>query len=254
MPKINTPPQPPDKPEDTWVDTKSPDTVREMFTSISPTYDALNHILSLNTDKRWRRALARETLAPDTRRILDVCGGTGDLSQTLAQSAAKLGAAPTIICSDFTPAMVAIARDKFQATGGTSPLPLVADTTCLPFADAQFDLVTVAFGIRNVVDPAAGLAEMARVLRPGGAVAVLEFSRTRSWLINGGFNIYFRHILPAIGRIVTKSRAYHYLSKSVEKFPEGEEFCRMVSAATGSPTTAKRLSFGIATLYISRKA
>lgn len=244
-------------PEDEWIASKSPDTVRGMFTSISPTYDALNHILSLNIDKRWRRYTAQTTLIsrPGIRRILDVCGGTGDLALALQAEAARLGLCPTIISSDFTPAMTAIAKPKFQKAGSTqSILPLVADTTCLPFTDNSFDLVTVAFGIRNVVDTLGGLREMARVCSPGGQVAVLEFSKTRSPLINSGFQLYFTHILPTIGRLVTKTRAYSYLSKSVEAFPEGQQFCNMMSQATGSPTTATPLSYGIATLYLSQKA
>lgn len=247
---------PPDKPEDQWVKSKSPNIVRGMFASISPTYDALNHALSLNIDKRWRNTLSKTAIdAIRPQMILDVCGGTGDLSISLQSAAARAGYSPLIFCSDFTPEMLQIAQKKFAALHAeTTPLPVAADTTRLPFADNQFDLVTVSFGIRNVVDPLAGLKEMARVCRPGGMIAVLEFSKTRNKAIDLGFATYFRHILPFIGRTVTGSRAYSYLSKSVEQFPEGREFCDMMMKATGAPATARRLSFGIATLYTSIKA
>lgn len=225
-----------------------------MFTDISPTYDLLNHLLSLNIDKRWRRALARQTVSPSVGHILDVCGGTGDLALALAEEAHSQNIEPQIICSDFTPAMTAIADQKFASSKlGGKLRPMVADTTALPFPPESFDLVVVGFGIRNVVDPVAGLMEMSRVCRRGGTVAVLEFSRTRNPLINGCFNFYFSRILPFIGRIVTGTRAYSYLSKSVASFPEGANFCNMMSHATGAPTLATKLSFGIATLYISQK-
>ncbi len=243
-------------PEDEWVKSKSPDIVRSMFTEISPTYDTLNHVLSLNIDKRWRRTLARQTITPDVHHVLDICGGTGDLTLAMAAEANAKGLSPHIICADFTPAMTVIAKRKFEANDQASgpPVPLVADATRLPFRDDIFDLVTVAFGIRNVVDPINGLRELARVCKPGGQVVVLEFSRTRNPVIDGGFRFYFSQILPRIGQAVTGTRAYSYLSKSVERFPEGTEFQNMMSAATGAPATAQRLSFGIATLYISRKA
>lgn len=241
--------------EDTLVQTKAPDVVREMFHSISPTYDMLNHLLSLNIDKRWRRFVARQTINSTVADILDVCGGTGDMALSLAERINKLNQPARIVSSDFTAAMMQIGNRKFQkaAYGAANPVALVADTMGLPFRDHSFDLVTVAFGIRNVSDPLAGLKEMARVCRPGGTVAVLEFSKTRHALINGGFSLYFTRLLPLIGHAVTGTRAYSYLSKSVEKFPEGEEFGRLLSSATGGKVTMHRLSLGIATLYMSRK-
>jgi len=244
-----------EKPEDQLVKTKSPEVVRGMFAAISPTYDLLNHAFSLNIDKQWRKRLAGTTIKQSQpRQILDVCGGTGDLALALRQEALRQGLNPNIICSDFTPQMMELARKKFVPFNQAAPMPLVADTTRLPFHNDHFDLVTVAFGIRNVVDPLVGLQEMARVCRPGGTVAVLEFSRTRNVLIDGGFDLYFSHILPAIGKLVTGTRAYSYLSKSVDQFPEGAAFCSLMSTATGSETVARRLSFGIATLYTSIKA
>jgi demethylmenaquinone methyltransferase/2-methoxy-6-polyprenyl-1,4-benzoquinol methylase len=253
-------PSPEENPEDSLVQSKSPEKVQRMFNDISGTYDLLNHALSLNIDKRWRTFLARQVVQPATSRILDVCGGTGDLALALREEAQRQGANPVVICSDFTEGMMRIGQTKFQAlkplrasAALAPPLPLIADTTRLPFADSQFDGVTVAFGIRNVANPQLGLQEMARVCRPGGVVAVLEFSETRHPVINSGFRLYFRRVLPLIGRIVTGTRAYSYLSKSVEKFPEGEAFAAMLTHATGSPTQMHRLSLGIATLYLSWK-
>lgn len=245
------------KPEDELVQSKSPSAVRGMFAAISPTYDQLNHAFSLNIDKAWRRTLARKVIQKDKspQLILDVCGGTGDLTVALGKQAQSLNLSTRVICSDFTPEMTRIAKNKFERYGekGTRLIPFVADTTRLPFPDNTFDVVTVAFGIRNVYDPLVGLKEMARVCKPDGIVAVLEFSKTRSAIIDKGFALYFTHILPTIGRWVTGTRAYSYLSKSVEHFPEGQEFCNLMTEATGSSTDQKKLSFGIATLYTSTK-
>ncbi len=245
--------------EDSLIQTKSPRKVRQMFSDISPTYDAMNHLLSMNIDKRWRRFVARQVVHSDTSKILDVCGGTGDLAVALMDRASQLKATPFIVCSDFTASMMRIGRDKFTKIDSAinpaqPPVPLLGDTMNLPFPDDTFDLVTVAFGIRNVADADSGLREMTRVCKPGGTIAVLEFSETRHPIINGAFSLYFRHILPTIGRVVTGTRAYSYLQKSVEKFPEGEAFAAMLTEATGSTTRMNRLSFGIATLYTSRKS
>jgi len=232
---------------------KTPSGVRGMFTSIARTYDLLNHLFSMNIDKAWRRKTARATITPDTSNILDVCGGTGDLALALLKQSRKVAASPMVVCSDFTPAMMTLAQAKFRRKD-SGIIPLVADTMALPFPDNAFDVVTVGFGIRNVADTRAGLQEMARVCRPGGKVAILEFSKTRHPLVNWGFKLYFVHILPFFGRLVTGTKAYSYLSQTVEEFPEGAEFCALVSAATGSPCAATPLTFGIATLYVSTKA
>lgn len=232
---------------------KTPSGVRGMFTSIAQTYDLLNHLFSMNIDKAWRRKTARATVSPATSKILDVCGGTGDLALALLKQAQSLSARPTVICGDFTPAMMSLALTKFRRRE-SAVIPLVADTLALPFPDDAFDVVTVGFGIRNVANTRAGLKEMARVCRSGGKVAILEFSKTRHPLINWGFKLYFVRILPFFGRLVTGTKAYSYLSQTVEEFPEGVEFCALVSAATGSPCSATPLTFGIATLYVSTKA
>jgi len=227
-----------------------------MFNSISPTYDLLNNLLSANVDKWRRRTAAQKLVNRNTHAILDVCGGTGDLALALEAQSRRLKVTPRIISSDFAPAMMAIASRKFTAfskANCTQPIiPLVADTLSLPFRDAKFDLVTVAFGIRNVSDVQAGLAEMKRVCRLGGTIAVLEFSHPENPLFKAAYDIYFTRLLPWIGSKVARSNAYCYLTKSVSSFPNTREFAQMMSEVTGQKVTSKRLTFGIATLYFSK--
>jgi demethylmenaquinone methyltransferase/2-methoxy-6-polyprenyl-1,4-benzoquinol methylase len=241
--------------EDDLVASKSPAGVRAMFHAIAPTYDFLNRLLSLGIDQRWRRRVARLIISPPTRRILDVCSGTGDLALALAARARAVGAPVTVTACDFTPAMMARGRDKFAASPVASALPgaLVADTMRLPFASGTFDAVTVAFGIRNVADFRAGLHEMVRVCRPGGSVAVLEFSKPRNRVFSTLYGFYFHRILPRIGHAITGTRAYRYLPKSVAQFPEGPEFAACLAAIAGGPVEVIPVTGGIATIYIARK-
>lgn len=230
--------------------------IRRMFDAISPTYDLLNHLLSLDADRWWRRRTAHALITRDTRNVLDVCSGTGDLALAFAARARALGAGTEIVSVDFTPSMVRLALRKSGATGRkglSAPACAVADTLRLPFPDGAFDLVAVAFGIRNVSDTLAGLREMARVCRSGGKVAVLEFSRPGNAAMRMVYSLYSRHVLPSIGRVVSGSSAYGYLTKSVETFPEGENFARLLSEVTGSGTERTALSWGIATLYVSTR-
>ncbi len=239
--------------EDALVQSKSPAEIRGMFRDISPSYDFLNHLLSGNTDRRWRRFVARQVVRADTRAILDVCSGTGDLALALARRARELGAEPLVVGSDFTPAMMRIGRDKFLAAAGAA-MPSVGDTMRLPFPDCRFDVVTVAFGIRNVADPRAGLREMARVCRPGGTLAVLEFSHPANPLLRRLYYFYFFTVLPWVGRLISGSRAYTYLPKSVAKFPDRAEFSALLAEIAGGETKAFPLTFGIATLYVATRA
>lgn len=192
--------------------------VRGMFASIAPRYDLLNRLLSLGLDQRWRRGMVRHLppLAPGDR-VLDLCTGTGDVAITL-ERAVPPGA--HVHASDFCEPMVALAPAKCR---DLSPAPafLVADVLALPYGDARFSAVTVAFGLRNVQDPVAGLAEMARVLRPGGRLLVLEFSRPPGRLFARFYRFYFFKVLPLIGRVLSGSEidAYRYLPESVWAFP-----------------------------------
>jgi demethylmenaquinone methyltransferase / 2-methoxy-6-polyprenyl-1,4-benzoquinol methylase len=223
-----------------------------MFDAISPTYDFLNHLLSLNCDVRWRRFAAAKLMCSSIRSVLDVCAGTGDLALALQRRAHETDTAPSIHAADFSPAMIALAQNKFRAaTPRPCPEPLIADTLHLPFKPDSFDLVTVAFGIRNVCDLAAGLGEMVRVCRDGGRVAVLEFSTVSNPLLRGLFNLYFLRILPAVGRLISGTRAYTYLPKSVQQFPAHGEFVAMLERAAGGRVERFPLSFGIAALYVA---
>ncbi len=239
--------------EERFVGTKRPSEIRGMFHDISPTYDFLNHLLSLNIDRRWRRFVARKVMTGNPARVLDVCAGTGDLAIELTNEARRCGFATKVTASDFTPSMMRRGKNKFEQMEGGDEIPraMVADTMQLPFSTGSFDLATVAFGIRNVTDVSTGLAEMARVCRPGGRVAVLEFSQPRNRVIAWCYNRYFFGVLPWVGRLISGSRAYTYLPKSVAKFPDGDEFSRLLRQATGGEVTRHPLTFGIATLYIS---
>lgn len=237
-------------PEEQLVQNRTGAGVRQMFHDIAPTYDRLNHLLSCNIDKRWRARVAQLVVSAETKRILDVCAGTGDLAIAFANRAASVGTKPRIIAADFTPAMMRIGASKFQQE--KQPIvPLVADTLHLPFPDNSFDLVSVAFGIRNVSDYRAGLQEMARVCRPGGTIAVLEFSRPETHVLRHLYTFYFFKILPWIGRTITGTRAYTYLPNSVAAFPDRAEFAATLRNIATGAVVCQPLTFGIATLYIA---
>jgi demethylmenaquinone methyltransferase/2-methoxy-6-polyprenyl-1,4-benzoquinol methylase len=234
-----------------------------MFDAISPRYDLLNHLLSLNTDRRWRRKLARKVVSGvPVRRALDVCAGTGDLTFALADEIARNGGEAQICATDFVPGMIRIARRKSSERSGgkkahtasvarTTILPIIADTLHLPFRDGMFDVVSVAFGIRNVADTAAGLREMTRVCRGGGRVAVLEFSYPRNPIVRAVYRLYFHSLLPLVGRLVSGTNAYRYLPGSVDRFPEVWDFRALLAEVAGGPVTVVSLSMGIATLYVA---
>src|ERR1041385_1162655 len=186
-----------------------------MFSTIAGRYDLLNHLLSGNVDKRWRRIVAnrvREKLSSNDSRVLDVACGTGDLSITLFEIT---GAG--VVGTDFCRPMLEIAAGKIS---GRIRL-IEGDALGLPFRDGTFDVATIAFGLRNLSSVESGLAELARVLKPGGWVAVLEFSRPANAILRPLFNLYFRKLLPWMGGVVSGSRrAYVYLPASVKKFPD----------------------------------
>ena len=238
---------------------KSEHRIRRMFGEISGRYDLLNHLLSGGVDYYWRWRTVRKAPPLGVNPILDVCTGTGDLA--LAYWKRGRGLVP-VVGSDFTHEMLQIARKKAglpfpaeqQAT--YAPLEFVeADTQQLPFADDQFQLVTVAFGLRNVTDTRRGLREMARVCQPGGRVAVLEFSLPRNGLFRSVYLWYFRNILPLIGQLISRNRqlAYTYLPQSVAEFPQGEVLAGMMEECGLSQVRWTPMTFGIATLYIGHK-
>jgi demethylmenaquinone methyltransferase/2-methoxy-6-polyprenyl-1,4-benzoquinol methylase len=235
------------------TDTKLPldkksSSIRAMFADIAHSYDRLNHLLSLNVDRYWRWRTTR-LVPPDlSGPHLDVCTGTGDLA--LAYHRAS-GGKLEVVATDFCAPMLVRGHAK---AAGKIPF-LVADTMRLPFPDATFRAVSVAFGLRNVSDTLAGLREMARVCAPGGTVAVLEFSTPGLWPLRPLYLWYFRNILPVIGRWVSRSSdfAYSYLPASVAAFPEREALAAIFAEAGIPGATWRSLTFGIATLYWGRK-
>jgi len=230
---------------------KSGGRVRGMFAEIAPRYDLVNRILSGGIDVWWRHVTVRKAPPPAAGAMLDVCCGTGDLALAYA---AKSGPGVRIVASDFCRPMLDRGVEKARRAG--RPIEWVeADAQALPFPAASFDLVTVAFGLRNIADTRAGLAEMARVCRPGGTLAILEFSLPKNTLVRSSYLWYFRHVLPWIGNVVGRSRsdAYTYLNQSVEEFPAGAALAAIVRAAGFTEVEVIPLTFGIASLYVGRR-
>jgi demethylmenaquinone methyltransferase/2-methoxy-6-polyprenyl-1,4-benzoquinol methylase len=230
---------------------KSPTRIAGMFDAIAPRYDLLNHVLSAGLDRRWRVRAIDALSLPDGARLLDLCTGTGDLAIT---AVARLPRA-TVIGVDFAAAMLRRAAFKLGAQALTSSVRLVrGDATRIPLADSACDGATVGFGIRNVADPHLALAEMARVLRPGGRLAILEFGAPRIPGIRALYSAYFRYVLPLVGRTISKHRsAYSYLPASVGTFPPPAEFARIIAAAGFAQVRAVPLSLGIVYLYTAER-
>ena len=227
--------------------------IREMFGGIAPRYDLLNHLLSLNIDRYWRWRTTKMVPPSGDAPILDVCTGTGDLALAYDRAA---GGRVAVVGTDFCLPMLLPARKKARRAGAADRVRfLEADTQHLPFSEDTFQITTVAFGLRNVTDTDQGIAEMVRVTRPGGRVAILEFSRPRHWLLGRLYRFYFRHVLPLVGRMVSRSRnrAYDYLPASVMEFPDGEELAVKLRQHGLTEVTWYPMTFGIATLYVGRK-
>jgi demethylmenaquinone methyltransferase/2-methoxy-6-polyprenyl-1,4-benzoquinol methylase len=224
---------------------KSPARIRAMFDQISPRYDLLNHLLSLDADVLWRRRAA--VRLDGARRVLDVCSGTGDLALEIRR---RCGA--RVVATDFSPAMLRIgARKAARKKLGDTVRFQAGDTLRLPFRDGAFDACAAAFGLRNLFDPARGLAEMARVTRPGGRVVVLEFTRPGNPLLRGAYHLYFNHLLPLVGRLIARSRidAYRYLPDSVARWPGPEELKAMMERAGLRDVSFETLFGGLATIH-----
>ena len=225
--------------------------VREMFDNIAPRYDLLNHTLSVNIDRIWRRRAVNEVRRANPRRILDVATGTGDLAIALARRIRDV----QVMGVDLSEEMLAVARRKVEARGLDSRIVLErGDAEHLEVADASVDAATVAFGVRNFGDLAAGLRELARTIRPGGKVVILEFSRPRNRVFRALYEFYSYKILPRIGGMVSKDkRAYEYLPASVGEFPAPKEFMAMMERAGFRECRARSQSFGIAQIYTGQK-
>ena len=230
---------------------KSGAKVRGMFAEIAPRYDLVNRMLSGGIDVWWRHVTVRRAPPPAAGAMLDVCTGTGDLALAYARAA---GPEVRIIASDFCRPMLDHGVEKARKSGAQVEW-VEADAMALPFPDAAFDLVTVAFGLRNIADTARGLAEMARVLEPGGRLAILEFSLPTNRLVRGFYLWYFRRVLPFLGNAVARNRsdAYTYLTKSVEEFPSGARLAALVRDAGFDRLEMIPMTFGIATLTLATR-
>ena len=225
--------------------------VREMFASIAPRYDAANEVLSLGVHRRWRRAAVRLSGAAPGNRVLDCATGTGDLAIALKRA---VGPGGEVVGTDFCAEMLASAPAK-AARAGVDVRFEVADALALPYADRSFDVASIAFGIRNVDDPVRCLREMARVVRPGGRVVVLEFGQPRG-AFGALFRAYSRVVMPALGGLLTGNRAaYEYLPRTAAVFPAGDRFLALMDeAGSFSSRTAHPLWAGTAYVYVGSVA
>jgi demethylmenaquinone methyltransferase / 2-methoxy-6-polyprenyl-1,4-benzoquinol methylase len=224
--------------------------VQQMFTAIAPRYDLLNHVLSFNVDRLWWRRAARtfaDLLARPDVRVLDLCCGTGDMTFALRRQVVK---SAKILGADFSHAMLQRAGEK---SAGTELRWVEADALRLPFPDGRFNLVTSAFGFRNLTDYDAGLREIARILGPAGECGILDFGEPRG-AIGKVYRVYFKRVLPAVGTLISGVRGpYAYLPASVERFPEPAEMLERMRRAGFREATWTPYTFGIAGLYRGKK-
>lgn len=225
--------------------------VERMFDNIAPKYDLLNRVLSLGIDVWWRRRAISYLKNTRPQAILDVATGTADV----AIMAARTLRPHSIVGIDIANQMLEIGREKISAAGLSQVISLeTGDSERLRFADATFDAVTVAFGVRNFENLEKGLAEMCRVLRPGGRAVILEFSRPHVFPFKQLYNAYFRYVLPLIGRLTSRdARAYAYLFESVQNFPEGNQMCEILTKTGYNQPQFERLTLGICTIYTAVK-
>lgn len=225
--------------------------VEQMFDNIAPAYDRLNDIMSFGIARVWRRAVVRRLRRSDARRILDLATGTADLAIAMARRMPDT----EVTGGDISEGMLALGRVKVAKAGLSSRVSLVtARAEELPFADRKFDAVTAAFGARNFADLTRGLAEMARILRTGGRIFVLEFSTPRNKIFGSLYRFYFHRVLPRIGGVISKDyRAYTYLPGSVSEFPAPERFTEMMREAGFADCRAEPLTGGVAYIYSGTK-
>jgi demethylmenaquinone methyltransferase / 2-methoxy-6-polyprenyl-1,4-benzoquinol methylase len=232
---------------------KSDQRVRRMFASIAGRYDFLNHLLSLNIDRSWRTFTTRVVAPEPGVPVLDCCTGTADLA--LAYDRAGGGRSP-IVATDFCREMLLRGHAKVNKAGAAGRVTLVeGDAQRLPVPSNTFGVVSVAFGLRNVRDTVRGVDEMVRVARPGGKVAILEFSRPRGRLLGGLYLAFFRHLLPKIGQALAPNddHAYDYLPRSVLEFPDGQVMLDLLATRGLTDLRQYALTGGIASLYVGTK-
>ncbi len=219
-----------------------------MFDRIAHRYDLLNRLLSMRRDVAWRKQLSELLPLRNDLRVLDLATGTGDVLLALRADCARVR---TGVGVDMAGKMLALGKQKFEDTGNATALRMVrGDATCLAIASERFDVVTISFGIRNVIDVDAALREMYRVLKSDGRALILEFALPANPIMRWGYLLYFRNILPRIGGIVSgDSYAYRYLNQTVETFPYGEAFCDHMRSAGFTNVRSYPLTFGIAMIY-----
>ncbi|NQV73200.1 bifunctional demethylmenaquinone methyltransferase/2-methoxy-6-polyprenyl-1,4-benzoquinol methylase UbiE [bacterium] len=232
------------------VEGKKPQ-IERMFDSIAPRYDLLNRVLSAGIDQKWRKKVIRLILEKSPQRVLDVATGTADLAIMAANSGV-----PNTVGVDISEEMLAVGKRKVVAKGLTEKVVLQSgDAEKLPFEDAQFDACMVSFGVRNFEDLDEGLREIHRIIRPGGQLVVLEFSRPAAFPIKQLYGFYNSYILPNIGKLLSgDSAAYTYLPESIVAFPEGEAFLDHMRQAGFKTVRDERLTFGIASIYVGERS
>jgi demethylmenaquinone methyltransferase/2-methoxy-6-polyprenyl-1,4-benzoquinol methylase len=237
--------------------------VRGMFGKIAGQYDLLNHLLSFNLDKRWRARMVERVASalevpngsPDARRVLDLCCGTGDVLLALEKRAGTNDGTPRthVLGSDFCHPMLVEARRKISNLHLHSPL-LEADALSLPLADDSLDAITIAFGFRNLANYRNGLGEFARVLRPGGLLAILEFSQPTNPAFAALYGFFSARVLPWVGGMISGSReAYSYLPESIRKFPGAEDLAAQIRSSGFASVYFERMTFGAVALHVARK-
>ena len=232
---------------------KSPERVAGMFDAIAGRYDFLNHLLSAGIDTRWRARAVRSLRLTGEERVLDLCTGTADLA--IASARAQPGAR-CVVGVDFASGMLRLGSAKLLRDSLSARVSLVrADATRVPLVDASVDAVSMAFGIRNVEDPAGGCGEIHRVLRPGGRLAILEFAVPTAAALSAVYLWYLRRVLPRIGRLVSRHEAaYAYLPASIDAFSSPDEFVKILRQAGFVDVIANRLTFGSVILYTARRS
>lgn len=225
--------------------------VEQMFDNIAPTYDTLNHTLSMGIDKNWRKKAINWLRPFAPKRMMDVATGTGDF----AILSCRMLQPDQLIGTDISEGMMEVGKEKVKREGLSDKISFAReDCTALTFEDNQFDAVTVAFGIRNFADLDKGLSEMCRVLTPGGHLVILELTTPESFPMKQLFAIYSKLVIPFLGKLLSKDQsAYHYLPETIKAFPQGEVMKKAIYKAGFSKVDFKRLTFGICTLYTATK-
>ncbi len=225
--------------------------VSQMFDNIAPNYDRLNHLMSFDIDKGWRRKAVAQLAPYSPKSILDVATGTGDFAILLAQSLKP----ESVIGVDISTRMMSIGKEKADKAGLADVITFQkGDCMQLPFEAGSFDAVTSAFGIRNFQDLDMGLSEMCRILKKGGHLSVVELSSPKSFPMKQLFKVYSHVVLPTYGKIISHDKsAYEYLTKTIEAFPQGEQMVEILKKAGFSKASFKRLTYGICTMYFAEK-